>query len=137
MKNKSITLITFSASVVLFIGASYFYFETKSFLSEAHTTEGSVIKLIRVPTSRKGDDTFTPVFLFKDQKGNRHRVESSTSSNPPAYSINEKVKIFYLENTPKEARIDSFFSLWGAATALILLSTINFSVGIRFLRLKH
>ena len=136
MKNKFVALIILFTSILAFAGACYFYFDTKGFLAEAATTEGTVIELVR-KSSSDNQDTFAPTFQFKDQSGKEHTIESSTSSNPPAYSVNEKVKLFYLEDNPKEARIDGFVSLWGAATIFMSMSGMSFIVGICFFLFKR
>ncbi|MCM8533074.1 MAG: DUF3592 domain-containing protein [Lentisphaeraceae bacterium] len=99
MKNKFIALLILFTSILELVGACYFYFSTKNFLAEAVTTEGVVIELVR-KSSSDGNDTYAPVFKFKDEKNQEHIIQSSSSSSPPAYSVNEDVKIYYSENDP-------------------------------------
>ena len=55
------------------------------------------------------------MFEFKDAEGGSHRVTSPVSSRPAAYDVGEKVAVLYSPGDPEDARIDSFFGLWGGS----------------------
>ena len=46
-----------------------------------------------------------------------------------ANNINEKVDVLYIPEYPNEAKIKSFFSLWGGATILGTLGLVFFIIG--------
>jgi hypothetical protein len=125
-----VSLIKYAFTLVgiaMLTGAFYAYKSTKTFLQTATKTEGTVVELIR--SRSDGSDTFKPVVHFVDQKGETIEFTSSTSSNPPSYSVEEKVGIWYDPAKPQHAEIDGFFSLWGITTIFGGLGAIFFLVG--------
>lgn len=132
MRQTLIAIILLFSSVLNLGAACYFYFDTKNFLSLAQSTEGTVVELIK-KESTDGNDTYAPVFTFEDTKNKTHKVESKSSSYPAAYEVDEKVKVYYLEEEPSEAKLDGYFELWGAATILLAMASGSFIIGIIFL----
>ena len=108
-------------------GAFYAYKSTKTFLETAARTEGTVVELIR--SRSDGSDTYKPVVHFVDQNGKTIEFTSSTSSNPPSYSVDEKVGVWYDPMKPQHAEIDGYFSLWGITAIFGGLGAIFFLVG--------
>lgn len=91
------------------------YSNTHSFLDHAVTTEGTVTQLVRSYSSQNsGSSSYFPVIRFFTPDGNLVEFQSSTGSNPPAYSTGELVEVLYRPEAPERARINSFSSLWGA-----------------------
>jgi len=94
------------------IGAVLIAISTVSFVSDqrhaaiAKTAEGTVINLTR----NRGNDstTFAPVVEWRDDKGIRRVLYSSTGSNPPAFDRGERVSVLYDPENPEKARINSF-----------------------------
>ena len=131
MKHKLIGLFLLILSILELLGGCYFYFDTKTFLSTAESASGTIVELVEKSSS--DGSTYAPVFTFKDTLGTTHKVESSVSSSPAAYSVNEKIKVFYLSKEPNEAKIDSFFSLWGGATVLAVVAFFTFIMSLFFI----
>ena len=115
----------------MLIGAYFLYKSTSTFLEDAVSTEGTVIELLRVYSdSDSGTSiTYKPVVEFLDKNGSDFEFTSSSSSNPPSYSIGEKVEVLYNPTSPNKAKIKGFFSLWGAATIVGGLGTVFFLIG--------
>jgi hypothetical protein len=113
-------------SVMLF-GSFKLYSDTASFLEIASKAEGSIIELIEV----RSDDsvTYKPVFEFTTTKGETFEITSSSSSNPPSYFIGEAVEVLYEDVSPRDAKINGYFSLWGFTTILGALGAIFLIVG--------
>jgi hypothetical protein len=120
--NRVIVLMTLVAGLGALTGAGLWAWRTLSFKASASQTEGVVVKLVtsrgsaragQSAASRGGGPSYAPVFEFKDAGGRSHRVTNSTSSRPASYDVGEKVGVLYSPQNPDEARIDSFFSLWG------------------------
>lgn len=108
-------------------GAFLLYHNTRTFLEDATRTEGSVVELIE---SRSSDSTtYRPVVDFTTSAGDTIRFASSSGSNPPSYSVGEKVAVFYLADAPQQAHVDGYFSLWGAATIVGGLGSVFFLIG--------
>ena len=100
MRQTLIAIILLFSSVLNLGAACYFYFDTKNFLSHAQLTDGTVVELIK-KISTDGNDTYAPVFTFEDTNNKTHKVKSKSSSYPAAYEVNEKVKVYYLEENPR------------------------------------
>ena len=122
----------------MLIGVFYLYNDTRDFLKGALVTEGKVVELVR---SRSSDSTtYRPVVEFKADDGSLIEFTSGAGSNPPSYSKGETVEVLYQQDSPEQAKINSFFSLWGAALILGGMGLIFFIVGfsmIVFGRLRN
>lgn len=119
--------------LLMLFGSFKFYSNTKDFLSVAITTEGSVVDFI----SDYSDDsttyevvTFKPVFEFSTKNGEVINITSSSSSNPPRYSVGESIEVLYEEANPNEAVINDYLSLWGLPTILGILGSVFFIIGL-------
>ena len=127
--------------VLIVIGATlagvsyYFYTSTTKFLETANTTDGTVIKLLQ-ETDEKNSTTYRPVFEFTDESGKDHVIESGTSSNPPAFKKGETVEILYDPSSPEDAKINSFFSLWGISLVFGIVGGSFLAFGAVFLFIK-
>ncbi|MHC6225422.1 DUF3592 domain-containing protein [Pseudomonas sp. X10] len=108
-------LFVFVGLAILMAGYSS-YQRTKSFLSDALASQGHVIDLL----STQGSDStaYKAIVQFETGAGQTFELISSVATNPPLYTVGEVVEILYSPTNPDEARIDSFFEVWGAATIL-------------------
>ena len=124
---------------VMLIGAVWAAANTRSFLAHAVRTEGKVVALqprystntssnSSTASSSSTSRTFAPLIRFT-HAGQVIDFTASASSNPPAYSVGETVPVLYENTPPFKARIDSFFSLWGAALIVGGLGTIFLLIG--------
>lgn len=137
---KAIAIVKYLFTLVGFAmlaGAFWAYSSTSSFLKQAETADGIVFELL---ASRSDNSTtYRPVVQFIDQQGQFIEFVSSTGSNPASYSQGEQVKVLYLPERPSNAKINSFFSLWGVAIILAGIGAVFFLIGvgiIMFTRLK-
>lgn len=115
--NRKISIIKYVFSVIgiaMLVGASLLYNNTSDFLTRAVAAQGQVVDLV---LSRSSDSTsYYPVVVFRDASGRQVKFQSNTGSNPPSYARGERVEVLYEPGEPEAARINGFFSLWGAAT---------------------
>ena len=120
--------IIFSSVGLLFliIGISSLL-DTRSFLEEAFIANGTVVDLTESYSS--DSTTYKPVVEFKTINNQFITFTSSTGSNPPSYHIGEAVDVVYEQNFPNDAKIRSFFTLWGLGTVLFLMGSVFFSIG--------
>ena len=113
--------------LAMLVGVFYINEDTRSFLSEATKTEGTVVHLIL--SYSNNSRTYHPVVRFTDRNGKAIEFVSSTGSNPPGYSEGEKVEVLYLPAEPYKARLNSFFSLWGGSIIVGGLGGIFLLIG--------
>ncbi|WP_432015503.1 DUF3592 domain-containing protein [Streptomyces cucumeris] len=91
-----------------------------STLADAERTQGTVVAL-----DWRTDDTETsskkhqsdepaayPVVEFTSKDGTRRTFRSSTGTNPPSHEKGDRVEVLYSADSPDDARINDFASLW-------------------------
>jgi len=127
---KPIEILKYVFAVIgsaMLAGSFFWYTKTKSFIGEALTAPGVVIELVR---SRSNDSTtYTPVVEYTTEKGQKIEFTSSVGSNPPSHSKGDQIEVLYHEDTPQQAKINSFFSLWLGPILLLVLGSIFSIVG--------
>ena len=104
---------TFPVMGSLFLlGALISAHNTQMFLRRSVTTQGRIVGLKPVHSTRDNSISFAPVFRFDVPGWHFATVISHTSSNPPAFKVGEVVTVHYEQGHPQEAVIDSFGQLW-------------------------
>jgi hypothetical protein len=92
-----------------------------SFLTDAEKARGTVVALEwrndSVGTSsrkvRSQDKPAAyPVVEFTPTDGTPRTFRSSTGSNPPSYEEGDRVEVLYRADSPDDAEINGFASLW-------------------------
>ncbi|TPQ23747.1 DUF3592 domain-containing protein [Streptomyces sporangiiformans] len=91
-----------------------------SFLADAESARGTVVALEwrndHDGASRKKRENDKPaaypVVEFTSADGTPRTFRSSTGSNPPSYKEGERVEVLYRADSPEDARIKGFASLW-------------------------
>ena len=91
-----------------------------SFLTDAERAPGTVVTLEwrtdHTSSSRRNSGTDKPmaypVVEFTSADGTSRTFKDSTGSNPPSYEAGERVEVLYHSDSPEDARINGFFSLW-------------------------
>ena len=145
---RIIGLFHFVLGAIGILVSIYLCSNVRSFLSEAEKADGTVIKLVKkksgMTVTKRGMTSNThskrtktstplaPVFTFTDHQGQKHEVQSATASSPAAYSVNEKVQVYFQKEYPQQAKINSFFSLWGAAAIVGGASALFCLIGLLF-----
>ena len=92
------------------------------FLRHSVRTSGTVVELIR-RTDGHGASMYTPVFEFRDRRGNNYETTTSISSDPPMYVVGQAIPVLYEPGQPQTAVPDSFWMLW-------FFSVLFFTFGI-------
>ncbi len=104
--------------------------DSRNFLATASTTTGVVTDLRLSSSSRS--TTYYPVVRYTAE-GAAHTIIGRGGSNPPAYSIGEKVKVIYPPGEPQAGRLNNFMDLWmlplipgglGLVLVLVTLGTL-------------
>lgn len=133
---KTLKIIKYLFAIIglgMMAGSFFLYQNTATFLESAISAEGEVVELVRSSSSSSSTSgssyTYAPVVKFKTSKGESIEFKSTTSSNPPSYTRGERVEILYTEDKPHEAKINSFFSLWGGAVIVGGIGVVFFLIG--------
>lgn len=128
---KALKIIKYTFTIIgtlMLIGSFFILKNTNDFLKTSISSQGTVIDMSR-SNSSDNSTTYAPVVEFVDKKGHSYEFRSSTSSNPPSYSIGEQVEIYYNPKAPNKAKIKGFFSLWGGGTIVAGLGFVFFAIG--------
>lgn len=117
-----------SASICLSIAlVSFVYFW--HFVGIAAHADGKIIRMIE--NKDKGQDTmYFPVFSFRDTQGEQHTIHSSSGSFPPEYEVGDTVSVLYISDNPSNARINSFFSVWGITLFTGVIGLLDMPAGL-------
>ncbi|MFJ9821342.1 DUF3592 domain-containing protein [Streptomyces sp. NPDC101151] len=91
-----------------------------SFLADAERARGTVVALewrndhsgVGREKRVKDKPVAYPVVKFTPADGTPRTFRDSTGSNPPAYEEGEQVEVLYRADSPEDARINGFASLW-------------------------
>ncbi len=86
--------------------------------------EATVAELERVKSSDSSGQTWRPVFALPVE-GKVYTIRSSSSSNPPAYQVGEKVEMLYPAENPQEAVTNTFWGLYIWPVALFGLAAME------------
>ncbi|MET9762311.1 DUF3592 domain-containing protein [Streptomyces sp. NPDC006372] len=104
-----------------------------SYLTGAERAQGRVVALEwrtdHTSSSRKrrvnDEPVAHPVIEFTSKDGAPRKFEDSAGTNPPSYEVGERVEVLYRADTPEDARLNGFASLW-------LLPLIFGGIGLLF-----
>ena len=88
--------------------AAVLYFEHQDFVAAADTTEGEVIDIVGVSQRVGSSRSYAPVVRFKTPDGKSVKFTSDSSSNPPSYSVGERVTVLYDPAKPRNAKLEGW-----------------------------
>ena len=128
-KRKTIGVVLICCgSICLVISlASFLYFW--HFVHTAARTDGKIVRMLE-NRDKDGNTAFFPVFSFHDTHGVEHTIHSSSGSFPPAYEVGDTVPVLYISTDPTNAKIDSFFSVWGISLITGIVGGIDLPAGL-------
>ncbi|MEV7090779.1 DUF3592 domain-containing protein [Streptomyces sp. NPDC093085] len=109
---------------VFLVAGAVLAWVSASFLADAERAGGTVVALEWGHTdyrdygssSRRSrgssSDVAYPRVQFTAADGTWRNFRSDSGSNPPSYEVGEEVEVVYRADSPDDARIDGFLSLW-------------------------
>jgi hypothetical protein len=106
--------------------------QTEMFLRRSVTAAGTVVSM----RAKEDDDSNSsaPTLSFKSSDGHGYTVASNNFSSPAEFTVGQDVTVLYERDRPEEARIDSFYQVWGMAEVLGIIGGVFVALGIGFLR---
>jgi Protein of unknown function (DUF3592) len=123
-------------AIVLLIGVGALtggFFAWRSyadFNSRAVGAEGIVTDMAyQTPAKGKSDGTYSPIVEFTAPDGAIVHITGSVSSNPPAYSRGDHVRVLFDSANPRIARLDSVTETWGPILLLGGLGSLFALIG--------
>ena len=102
---KWLGLIFLGIGIVFLVIASLIGYFQQEFIDNSRTTEGRVVQMV-------GRMKKAPVVRFSLPNGESITFQSSISSNPPRYAVEEKVTVRYDLENPADAAIVGWIEAW-------------------------
>ncbi len=130
---RSLGWLFVAIGILLLAGTAVSINSSRRLLREGIRTTGNVVDFTLSQDS-EGTTMYAPVFVFLDQSGTEHQVQSNVSSSSPVYVKGQAVPVIYRPTSPYSAEILSRFELWGLAGILGFVGAmfIVFGVGAVF-----
>lgn len=132
-------LVVFMA--ILLISGSYMLYraieeneEANILLKSGVETDAIVIENVKDQTHE--GSSYRPKFEYHDRFGSTRNALGDMGSNPPAYSVGEKVRLVYNPNDFDQVKVKSYWGLHGATVMSLLLGIAHFSVSAIYFRRK-
>lgn len=100
------------------------------FTSVALRTSGTVIEMREQTDKESGSVSYAPTFRFQDASGAAHTVSSGFYSSPPEFHVGDVIVVLYRSNDPQDARIDSYWQVWGLPSLLGIGGCIELPIGL-------
>ena len=130
MKNKSslkgcielVCVLLLVPGILLAIAGIGWWKYTGRWATRAAQAEGTVTELV------ENNGLFSPVIEYTDHLERQHQYRSTTSTNPPAYSVGDKVEILYERSHPDTAAINHWLHLYLFPLIFGILAVVDFVV---------
>lgn len=85
--------------------------------------EGSVVDY------RRSGDTAYPIVQFSTPDGRRWEFEDRVGSDPPQFSLEQKVDVRYDPSNPRNAFVNTFVNLWLLPGIFLLVGVVFACIG--------
>jgi hypothetical protein len=129
MKRVIATFVLFGViGIGMCIASIHILIQQKQFIKQAVHASGTVIELVQ----KKSDDgyTYAPKVIFTTENEEKIIFTSHTSSNPPSFHKEEQVEVLYKKDTPAQAKINAFSTLYMIPLVLGSMGFIFALIGI-------
>ena len=105
------------------------WLNVRHFVQTAEQTEGTVIELVE-DRIKEGGLSYCPVVEYTDRFGQRHEHRASVGSNPPHFSVGDKVQILYDQNNPDSAMVNHWLHLYFLPVLFVFLGAVSLVAAI-------
>ena len=107
------------------------------FIHTALRTDGTVIWMEPVRTTRTGAGTCIPVFRFTANDGRSHIIDSDVSVPFSTFKRGDRVRVLYRQNNPEIAHIDAFSTLWQESLVVGIWGAVWSSIPVLILVIRR
>ena len=125
-------LALLTTGLVLSYYSYSFYNKTNNLVDNGVKTTAVVSKLVYVP-DYDGSGGDKPYFTFTDRNNKEHTFTNGISSSPPAFKLNEKVKVIYNPKDTEEVKVVSFWGLYRWSVILLMIAAPFLVISISYL----
>jgi hypothetical protein len=125
LKNMFVALLILG-SVLFIISIVAFKFSI-DLIKKGAKTSATVLELKGDPTG--ASNNLTPIFLFSTKEGEQITFPGFGATSPPAFKVGEVVKIIYDVKKPTNAKVLSYFGLFGLPIVLLAVALPMIVIG--------
>ena len=115
--------------LIISVGTGYFSFmqynNTQEFLVNSERTLGEIIEFSSYTDDDSDAEMYSAIYEFTNEQGEKITFDEDGSSSSPSGEVEDVVKVIYNTDT-NEAKLDTFFSLYGFVAILGLSTIITF-----------
>jgi len=108
-----------------------------AFIHTAIRTDGMVIWMEPVRTTRTGAGTYIPVFRFTANDGRLHIINSDVSVPFSTFKRGERIRVLYLQSNPEIAHIDALSTLWQEPFVVCIWGAVWSSIPVLILVIRR
>ena len=112
--------ITLLIGIGLLIASLLVIKDRLSFIRNNEKTTGTVIRIDKEKDS--DGDSYRPVFSFKTRSNEEIIFKRPYLSNPPSWEVGEETTIVYDPANPTNAKLYTYFGVFGLATILMAVA---------------
>jgi hypothetical protein len=133
-KNRWVGAFLLIGGLALLIGGIWYVHAAVVFLDTTHKTAGTVLELKRERGVR-GMRQDHPIVRFVVPETGREAVfKSKVGLWPSPFEVGEVVEVAYPPDDPRQAEINSFWTIWLPPLALLLFGSLCLGAGLLTLR---
>ena len=122
------------------VGTGYFsftqYTSTQEFLSNSKRSLGAIVDFSSYTDSDSDAQMYSAIYEYTNDDDQKITFEEDGSSTSKGGEIGDVVKIIYNPDT-NEAKLDTFFSLYGFAAILGLSTVVTFVMSLVSFKSKN
>jgi len=132
-KRKKSMMLIYVSVAILIAGIGLMIYNSIT-LKRSRIVEGKVVELIPVisKTHSGHRTTYNIKAVFKAINGCEYTYQSGWSSSSTGYNVNDKIRLYYDEQSPENNGIASFGYTFGSASVVILIGLLLFGSGMLF-----
>lgn len=123
LKNKNMAYqITLIVGLILLSISIFLSYQAIEFIKHSEKVNGKVIELEKIYRTGNTKPSYKPVFEFITKSGEKIIFRSISSSNPPAWKVDETAIYAYKNEKPNDGKVVTFYGIFGWAIALACLA---------------
>lgn len=118
--------------LALLVGGGFWLAHQVSFLSDAVSAPGVVVRNDVSEGSGSSSDSYHAVVKFTGEDGRTVLYSDSVGTSPPWYRAGENVRVLYLPNEPSRIMLDRGVWNWLVQLVMVALGALLFGAGTRY-----
>lgn len=113
--------ITFIIGIVFLSFSVSYIRKAISFVNKSEKAVGVVTSVVK-ESDNDGGYTYRPIFTFQTGRNQEVTYRHTVTSSPASWKEGEEATIIYNPDNPKEARLYTYFGVFGTAVVLMAIA---------------